>query len=134
MRMLRHITMKIVMAWTMMSKNIICTHSISHSMRNSGNLVCSRSQYPDLAVIAPFPVASPLLEFSAPAFQELSEKRSRRALVDHSCNTLSRLVAFKEDTGNPFQQLVPPLSRKLACYEFYFRLIKRTSGIQGRCK
>jgi hypothetical protein len=91
-------------------EEIVRTHSMSHSMDNSGSLMRSRSQYPDLAMIAPSPVASPLLEFSAPVFQEFSEKRSRRALVDHFCNVLSHLVVFKEDTGNPFQQLVLPLS------------------------
>lgn len=76
----------------------------------SGSLVRSRSQYPDLAMIAPSPVASPLLEFSAPVFMEFTEKRNRRALVDHFCNVLSHLIVFKEDTGNPFRQLVLPLS------------------------
>jgi hypothetical protein len=73
-------------------------------------IVRSRSQYPDLAMIAPSPVASPLLEFCAPVFQEFTEKRNRRALVDHFCNVLSHLIVFKEDTGNPFRQLVLPLS------------------------
>lgn len=91
-------------------EEVVRTHSISQSMGNSGSLIRSRSQYPDLAMIAPSPVTSPLLEFSAPVFQEFSEKRSRRALVDHFCNVLSHLVVFKEDTGNPFQQLVLPLS------------------------
>jgi hypothetical protein len=91
-------------------EEIVRTHSMSHPVRNSGGLVRSRSQYPDLAMIAPSPVASPLLEFSAPVFREFSEKRSHRALVDHFCNVLSHLVVFKEDTGNPFQQLVLPLS------------------------
>ena len=76
----------------------------------SGALVRSKSQYPDLAMIAPSPVASPLLEFSAPVFMEFTDKRNRRALVDHFCNVLSHLIVFKEDTGNPFRQLVLPLS------------------------
>jgi hypothetical protein len=70
----------------------------------------SRSQYPDLAMIAPSPVISPLMEFCSPVFQEFSERRNRRALVDHFCNVLSHLIVFKEDTGNAFQQLVLPLS------------------------
>jgi hypothetical protein len=74
------------------------------------SLIRSRSQYPDLAMIAPSPVASPLLEFSAPVYMEFAEKRNRRALVDHFCNVLSHLIVFKEDTGNPFRQLVLPLS------------------------
>jgi hypothetical protein len=91
-------------------EEIVRTQSMSQPLDNSGTLVRSRSQYPDLAMIAPSPVASPLLEFSAPVFQEFTEKRSRRALVDHFCNVLSHLVVFKEDTGNPFRQLVLPLS------------------------
>ncbi|KAE8443160.1 hypothetical protein EG329_002329 [Mollisiaceae sp. DMI_Dod_QoI] len=70
----------------------------------------SRSQYPDLAMIAPSPIVSPLMEFCSPMFQEFTEKRNRRALVDHFCNVLSHLIVFKEDTGNPFRQLVLPLS------------------------
>ncbi|TVY84859.1 L-arabinose-responsive transcription regulator ARA1 [Lachnellula suecica] len=73
-------------------------------------LVRSRSQYPDLAMIAPSPAASPLLEFSTPAYMEFTNKRNRRALVDHFCNVLSHLIVFKEDNGNPFRQLVLPLS------------------------
>ncbi|KAI9052139.1 hypothetical protein LZ554_003501 [Drepanopeziza brunnea f. sp. 'monogermtubi'] len=70
----------------------------------------SRSQYPDLAMIAPSPVASPLLEFCAPVFEEFTDRTNRRALVDHFCNVLSHLIVFKEDNGNPFRQLVLPLS------------------------
>ncbi|EPE33282.1 hypothetical protein GLAREA_06294 [Glarea lozoyensis ATCC 20868] len=76
----------------------------------AGTLARSRSQYPDLAMIAPSPVASPLLEFSAPLYMEFSDKKNRRGLVDHFCNVLSHLIVFKEDTGNPFRQLVLPLS------------------------
>jgi len=75
-----------------------------------GTLVRSRSQYPDLAMIAPCPVPSPLQEFGAPLFMEFTDKSNRRALVDHFCNTLSHLIVFKEDNGNPFRQLVLPLS------------------------
>ncbi|KAL3424527.1 fungal zn binuclear cluster domain containing protein [Phlyctema vagabunda] len=76
----------------------------------SGTLIRSRSQYPDLAMIAPSPIASPLVEFSAPLFMEFTDKTNRRSLVDHFCNVLSHLIVFKEDTGNPFRQLVLPLS------------------------
>jgi hypothetical protein len=76
----------------------------------SSALTRSRSQYPDLAMIAPSPVASPLLDFCSPVFQEFTDRRNRRALVDHFCNVLSHLIVFKEDTGNPFRQLVLPLS------------------------
>lgn len=72
--------------------------------------IVKRSKYPDLAMIAPSPIPSPLLEFSAPAYEEFTSMRSRRRLVDHFCNVLSHLIVFKEDTGNPFRQLVLPLS------------------------
>ena len=73
-------------------------------------VVRSRSQYPDLAMIAPSPIPSPLNQFGAPLYNEFTEKKNRRALVDHFCNVLSHLIVFKEDTGNPFRQLVLPLS------------------------
>ncbi|PBP18308.1 putative fungal zn binuclear cluster domain containing protein [Diplocarpon rosae] len=73
-------------------------------------VVQTSSHYPDLAMIAPSPVASPLLEFCAPVFQEFTDRTNRRALVDHFCNVLSHLIVFKEDSGNPFRQLVLPLS------------------------
>ena len=73
-------------------------------------MVRSRSQYPDLAMIAPSPIPSPLDQFGAPHFNEFTERKNRRALVDHFCNVLSHLIVFKEDTGNPFRQLVLPLS------------------------
>ncbi|KAH7039902.1 fungal-specific transcription factor domain-containing protein [Microdochium trichocladiopsis] len=69
-----------------------------------------RSKQPDLAMIAPCPAGSPRLEFCMPAFQEFSDKRNRRQLVDHFCNVLSHLIVFREESGNPFQQLVLPLS------------------------
>ncbi|KAI1826817.1 hypothetical protein F4861DRAFT_16474 [Xylaria intraflava] len=70
----------------------------------------ARSLPPDLAMIAPCPVGSPTLEFRVPAFSEFSIRPNRRALVDHFCNVLSHLIVFREDSGNPFQQLVLPLS------------------------
>lgn len=54
---------------------------------------------------------SPHLEFCHPAFSEFSSNKNRRALVSHFCNVLSHLIVFREDNGNPFQQLVLPLSR-----------------------
>ncbi|KAI1337307.1 fungal-specific transcription factor domain-containing protein [Xylariaceae sp. FL0016] len=72
----------------------------------------ARSLQPDLAMIAPCPVGSPTLEFCIPAFSEFSDRPNRRALVDHFCNTLSHLIVFREESGNPFQQLVLPLSHK----------------------
>ncbi|KAI5860366.1 hypothetical protein GGS23DRAFT_234424 [Durotheca rogersii] len=80
--------------------------------RNSGGCVASqaRSLQPDLAMIAPCPVGSPTLEFISPSFSEFSDRPNRRALVDHFCNVLSHLIVFREESGNPFQQLVLPLS------------------------
>lgn len=68
------------------------------------------SRPPDLAMIAPCPVGSPLLDFYMPAFSEFSDRTNRRALVDHFCNSLSHLIVFREETGNPFQELVLPLT------------------------
>lgn len=70
----------------------------------------ARSLPPELAMISPCPVGSPTLEFRMPAFSEFSDRRNRRALVDHFCNVLSHLIVFREESGNPFQQLVLPLS------------------------
>lgn len=75
-------------------------------------IVYARSRNPDLAMIAPSPLGSPLLEFNAPLFEEFTDLTSRRRLVDHFCNVLSHLIVFKEDTGNPFRQLVLPLSHR----------------------
>lgn len=69
------------------------------------------SYNPSLALIAPVTIPSPHLEFCAPAFEEFSQRTNRRALVDHFCNVLSHLIVFREEKGNPFQQLVLPLSR-----------------------
>lgn len=63
-------------------------------------------------MIAPCPVASPLLDFRMPAFAEVSDRTNRRALVAHFCNQLSHLIVFREETGNPFQELVLPLTAK----------------------
>lgn len=64
---------------------------------------------PSLALIAPVPAPSPLFEFCAPGFSEFSDRTNRRALVDHFCNVMSHLIVFREECGNPFQQLVLPL-------------------------
>ncbi|KAJ4245342.1 Zn(2)-C6 fungal-type domain-containing protein [Fusarium falciforme] len=64
---------------------------------------------PSLALIAPVPAPSPRFEFCSPVFSEFSDRTNRRALVDHFCNVLSHLIVFREERGNPFQQLVLPL-------------------------
>lgn len=70
------------------------------------------SRPPDLAMIAPCPVGSPLLDLYMPAFSEFSDQNNRRALVAHFCNQLSHLMVFREETGNPFTELVLPLTYK----------------------
>ncbi len=65
------------------------------------------------AAKAPAPrrrAAPSLLDFCAPAFGEFSDRPNRRALVDHFCSVLSHLIVFREESGNPFQQLVLPLT------------------------
>ena len=65
------------------------------------------------SAVAVCPTIPPLLlELSATAFREFSEKTNRRALVDHFCNVFSHLIVFHEDPGNPFRQLILPLARK----------------------
>ena len=49
---------------------------------------------------------------SLPAFAEYTSRESRRGLLDHFCNVLSHLIVFKEDSGNPFRQLVLPMARR----------------------
>lgn len=80
--------------------------------RNSGSGIASALQclQSDLAAISPCSVTSPRLEFSIPAFSEFSDRPNRRALVDHFCNVLSHLIVFREESGNPWQQLILPLS------------------------
>ncbi|KAI2463839.1 hypothetical protein F4781DRAFT_99052 [Annulohypoxylon bovei var. microspora] len=90
-------------------------NQISNAMpKNSsaGAVSQARSLQPDLAMIAPCPVGSPTLEFVLPTFSEFSNRPNRRALVDHFCNVLSHLIVFREESGNPFQQLVLPLSHE----------------------
>ncbi|OIW27670.1 hypothetical protein CONLIGDRAFT_645918 [Coniochaeta ligniaria NRRL 30616] len=80
--------------------------------RSTSTSHASRSLVPDLAMIAPSPAVSPLLEFRAPMYAEFSDRPNRRALVDHFCNVLSHLIVFREESGNPFQQLVLPLTAR----------------------
>jgi hypothetical protein len=67
---------------------------------------------PHLAVTGPRPLRSPLLEFHGPAFFEFSSRPNRRALVHHFCSVLTHLIVFREESGNPFQQLVLPLTKR----------------------
>ncbi|KAK3386548.1 fungal-specific transcription factor domain-containing protein [Podospora didyma] len=86
-----------------------------HSQESYGTVSIvprSKALHSDLAMIAPCPVGSPLLNFCPSAFSEFSTRPNRRALVDHFCNVLSHLIVFREETGNPFQQLVLPLTQE----------------------
>lgn len=49
---------------------------------------------------------------SLPPYSEYTSRESQRGLLDHFCNVLSHLIVFKEDSGNPFRQLVLPMARK----------------------
>ncbi|KAI1087841.1 hypothetical protein F5B19DRAFT_45402 [Rostrohypoxylon terebratum] len=86
------------------------TSSLVRRNSNIDAVSQARSIQPDLAMIAPCPIGSPRLDFVLPAFSEFSNRPNRRALVDHFCNVLSHLIVFREESGNPFQQLVLPLS------------------------
>ncbi len=55
---------------------------------------------------------SPFFELNLPAFSEFSQSTSRRGLLNHFCNVMSHLIVLREDHGNPFQQLVVPLSHQ----------------------
>lgn len=82
------------------------------TVASTSQAVTHISKPPDLAMIAPCPLGSPLLEFHIPAFSEFSGQKNRRALVAHFCDQLSHLVVFREETGNPFTELVLPLTHK----------------------
>lgn len=66
---------------------------------------------PTSAFLSPNSAGSPY-DFSVPAFSEYTGRESRRNLLDHFCNVLSHLIVFKEDSGNPFRQLVLPMAQK----------------------
>lgn len=77
--------------------------------------VSRSNSYPDptSAFLSPNSSGSPY-DFSVPAFSEYTGRESRRNLLDHFCNVLSHLIVFKEDSGNPFRQLVLPMAQKSA--------------------
>ncbi|TQV94297.1 C6 finger domain-containing protein [Cordyceps javanica] len=56
--------------------------------------------------------ATPHLELNMPLFSEFTTIKGRRGLLDHFSNKLSHLIVLREDEGNPFQQLVLPMSRQ----------------------
>ena len=74
----------------------------------------SRSNsYPDptSAFLSPNSGGSPY-DFGVPAYSEYTNRESQRGLLDHFCNVLSHLIVFKEDSGNPFRQMVLPMAQK----------------------
>lgn len=83
----------------------------SREMFAPTSAVSRSSSYPDptSAFLSPTSGGSP---YSVPAFSEYTGRESRRNLLDHFCNVLSHLIVFKEDSGNPFRQLVLPLAQK----------------------
>ncbi|GKT87688.1 fungal Zn binuclear cluster domain containing protein [Colletotrichum tofieldiae] len=90
-------------------EEVVRRGSVQHNAMS--HLAVTRTQrHPDLAMVAPVPVASPRLEFLFPTFSEFSERPNRRALVDHFTNVMSHLIVLRDtEAGNPFQQLVLPL-------------------------
>lgn len=78
--------------------------------QNARSTAAFRSLFPGLAMTGPSSIASPLFEFRPPSYTEFSSRPNRRALVDHFCSVLSHLIVFREESGNPFQQLVLPLT------------------------
>ncbi|KAI9814169.1 MAG: hypothetical protein M1827_003335 [Pycnora praestabilis] len=71
----------------------------------------TRTSYPDLAIMSHPTHGSPI-DYSIPPFMEFSDKPSRRHLMSHFCGVLSQLMVFKEDTGNPFRQLILPMAAR----------------------
>lgn len=66
---------------------------------------------PTSAFLSPNSSGSPY-DFGVPAYSEYTNRESRRGLLDHFCNVLSHLIVFKEDSGNPFRQMVLPMAQK----------------------
>lgn len=77
----------------------------SNSTSNDSSLAMVTSS---TSTVRPFPT----VELVMPAFAEFCPQTNRRALIDHFANVLSHLIVLREDEGNPFQQLVLPLSQK----------------------
>lgn len=88
-------------------------HGVEEIVRPLNSAARSSSQDSSLARIAPVPLASPRLDFRSPLFMEIVEARNRRALMSHFTDVLSPLMVFTvEETVNPFQQLVLPMSAR----------------------
>ncbi|KAJ2903904.1 uncharacterized protein MKZ38_009190 [Zalerion maritima] len=61
---------------------------------------------------SPYIASNPIMDLHFPCFFEFVDRPNRRALVDHFCNVMSHLIVFREERGNPFQQLILPLSHR----------------------
>jgi hypothetical protein len=85
-------------------------HDVEEIVRPLRTGVTTLNQDSSLAMIAPMTAASPLLSLRSPLFIEFAEARNRRVLLGHFTDVLSPLMVFTEETGNPFQQLVLPMS------------------------
>ncbi len=85
----------------------------SREMFAPTSAVTRSNSYPDpsSAFLSPNSGGSPY-DFNAPAFSEFTGRESRRNLLDHFSNVLSHLLVFKEDTGNPFRQMILPMAQK----------------------
>ena len=85
----------------------------SREMFTPNSALARSSSYPDptTAFLSPNSGGSPY-DFSVPAFSEYTSRESQRGLLDHFCNVLSHLIVYKEDSGNPFRQLVLPMAQK----------------------
>lgn len=72
------------------------------------------SSYPDptSAFLSPSGSGGSPYDFNVPPFSEYTTRESRRGLLDHFCNVLSHLIVFKEESGNPFRQMVLPMAQK----------------------
>lgn len=81
---------------------------INDETSNSTSNDSSLAMVASTSTVPPFPA----VELVMPAFAEFSPQTNRRALIDHFANVLSHLIVLREDGGNPFQQLVLPLSQK----------------------
>ena len=53
---------------------------------------------------------SRLSDLEQMASEEITERWHCEALIDYFCNVLSHLLVFREDTCNPFQEFVLPIS------------------------
>jgi hypothetical protein len=65
----------------------------------------------DFSMLTPTSMAAST-GYHSPAITESNPRRNRRMLVDHFRNDLSQLLTFKEEPGNPFRDLIVPMSAR----------------------